>query len=299
MASTVAADFAFEPKVWQDHVRAYFDKKLVHGSVAARDTTLRDDAGAGETINFPFFKAIGAAQEPGESEGLAVDKLTDDSFSATVKEVGKAVGIKKKAFKKSAASQERIVSEITEQIGRVHAEKVDADLLAEASAAGNFHQGYLATAAGDVMNARTLNQARIVSFGDKAGDAVVCFLHSLQFLDLMNDTTSGFMKADANDPMYLVQGFMGRILGMAIVVADSVPKRGAQIGGKDAYDALMHKVNPYGFIVKQDMEMDRDYDILQREWVFTGNEWYAVKSFHGKIAAADRRTSKVSTTVST
>ena len=54
----------------------------------------------------------------------------------------------------------------------------------------------------------------------------------------------------------------------------------------------MHKMNPYGFIVKQDMELESDYDILAREWVFTSNEWYAVKSFHAEIDALDRKSLK-------
>lgn len=297
MSATVAADFAFEPKVWQDHVRAYFDRKLVYGAFALRDDTLRPDAGLGETVTFPFFKAIGAAEEPLESASLLVDNLEDDSFSCTVKEVGKAVGVKKKAFKKSGARTERIITEIQEQIARVMAEKVDGDLLAEFSAVGNYTQGYTAAAAADVLNIRNMNVGRITAFGDKSGDSVVLFMHSRQELDFLNDTTAGFLKADANDPMAMVSGFRGRILGMALVVVDTIPQ-GAVIDGKDSYHAFIHKMNPYGICIKQDMEMERDYDILKREWVATGNEWYGVKSFHGKVAALDKRTARLTTTVS-
>src|SRR3546814_7674467 len=41
-----------------------------------------------------LFKAITDAEEPEEDEALTVDKLSDDSFSATVFEVGKAVGFR-------------------------------------------------------------------------------------------------------------------------------------------------------------------------------------------------------------
>jgi hypothetical protein len=296
MGATVAADFAFEPKVWQDHIRAYFDRKLVYGAIAAKDETLKPDVGAGETVNFPFFKSIGAVQEPAESEGLAVDKLEDDSFSCVVKEIGKAVGIKKKAFKKSAARTSLIISEIQRQLGRVHAEKVDADLLTEQSTVGNYTDGFTAAAAADQMNVRNLNTAKIVAFGDKANDAVIVYMHSLSFLTLMNDTTSGFLKADANDPMAMVDGFMGRLLGMAVVVVDTIPA-GGTVDGKETKYAFIHKANPYGICVKQDMELESDYDILQREWVFASNEWYGVKSFHSKVAALDKRTARMLVTV--
>lgn len=295
MGATVAADFVFEPKVWQDHIRAYFDQKLVYGSVALRDDELK--GAPGETVNFPYFKAIGAAEEPAESDGLVVDNLEDDSFSCTVKEVAKAVGIKKKAFKKSAARTERIISEVQSQIARVMAEKVDNDLLTEMSQGSSYTQGFTATAAADVANVRNINHGRTVAFGDKANDAIVCFMHSLQYLDLLNDTTSGFLKADANDPMALVSGFMGRLLGMALVVADTIPA-GATIDGKASRHMFIHKAQPYGICIKQDMEVESDYDILAREWVFTGNEWYGVKSFHGKVAALDKRSARLTTTIS-
>jgi hypothetical protein len=297
MGATQSSDFVFEPKVWQDHIRAYFDKKLVFGRFASRDTSLTEDAGKGMTVNFPYFKAIGAAEEPAETSGLVVDNLEDDSFSCTVKEVGKAVGVKKKAFKKSAAKTSAIVDEVQRQIARVMAEKVDSDLLDEFSDSGNFTVGYLATDNLHVMNVRTLVEGKIKAFGDKSDEAIVCFMHSLQFLDLLKDSTAGFLSANTNDPMFGLEGFKGRLAGMAIVTSDQMPKEN-DIDSVDAYSAYIHKLNPYGIIQKQDMEIESDYDILQREWVFTGNEWYGVKSFHGKINSLDRKTAKVTTTLS-
>lgn len=293
MGATQSSDFQFKPKVWQDHIQAFFRRKLVYGALALQDDTLK--AQPGDTVNFPFFKKIGDAEEPAEDQGLQVDNLSDDSFSATVKEVGKAVGVKRAALIKSATSQERNFKEAQEQIARVHAEKVDRDLLVEIQTASV--QGFLAAGAGDVMTIRTLNLGRIKGFGDKHSESVATFMHSLQFLDMMNDSTAGFLKADANDPLIKVAGFEGRILGMAIITADSIPKRVGQIGGKDAYDAFIIKNNAYGILTKVDMEVDSDFDILHREWVFAGTQWYAVKNFHAKIASDDLKINKISTTV--
>lgn len=247
-AYTSAADFVFEPKVWSDHIEAYFDQMLVFGQFALRNDDLKQE-GSGLTVNFPYFKAIGAAEDADEATPLTVDKLSDDSFSATVFEVGKAVGFTKKSFKKSAASQEKIMAEAQRQIARVHAEKVDAKLYTEIKTAGSV--GYAATADGQHMNVRTLNQGKIKAFGDKQSQAAVCFMHSLQYLDLMNDTTAGFLKADANDPMSMVTGYMGRLLGMAIVINDTITKTAA--GGaftQDRYQAVICKENAYGIMKK-------------------------------------------------
>jgi hypothetical protein len=292
--STSSSDFVFEPKVWSDHIQAYFDRYLVYGAFALRNEDLKAE-GTGLTVNFPYFKAISDAEEPAEDEALTVDSLSDDSFSATVFEVGKAVGFKKKAFKKSAASSDRIMSEAQRQIARVHAEKVDKKLQAEMQT--SYTQGYLATDAAGTMNIRSLNSGKIAGFGDKHKQSEVCFMHSLQFLDLMNDTQAGFLKADASDPMYMVEGFEGRMLGMAIVTVDTVEKV-TDIDGKDAYRAMIAKENAYGIMNKQDMEMDSDKDILNREIIVTGNEWYAVKNFDRKISSLDKKLAAVTTTVS-
>lgn len=297
MAATVSTDFVFQPKVWKDHVSAYFDDKLLFGAIAMRDDTLTQAPGT--SINFPYFKQIGAVEEPAETASLSVDALSDDSFSSTVKEVGKAVGVKKKAFKVSAASTERIIQEITSQMGRRHAEKIDDDLLTEFTTLGNFVNGFTATAAAHTLNVRTVLQAKIAAFGDHQEDAIAIQMHSKQLYDLMSDSTSGFLKADANDPLYNSPGFSGRLFGMAIFVSDKMSNNGGvQIDSKDAYHAYIHKMNPYGFILKQDMEMESDYDLLNREWVFTSNQWYAVKSFHAKISSLDLKTAQMITTVS-
>lgn len=293
MPATVAADFAFTPKVWQDHIMAYFDRKLVYGAFALRDDSLT--AAPGLTQNFPYFKKIGAAQKPTEDEGLAVDNLSDDSFNVTVAELSKAVGVSKKAFKSSAARTERVIQEVQEQIGRVMAEQIDADLYTEFAA--HSKSGYAAAAAGDKMNIRTLNTGKIVAFGDKHKDSVVCFMHSLQFLDMMTDTTAGFLVANAIDPMFMVEGFEGRLGGVAIISVDTVAKNsGGQVGGKDTYDAWIHKANAYGFMVKQEMELESDYDLLHRQWVFAGDQWYGVKSFHATLGTDFLKTAKLITT---
>ena len=185
----------------------------------------------------------------------------------------------KKAFKVSAARTERIIEEITANIGRVHAEKVDSDLLAEFSAVGN--KTVVNVGAGATI--QKINQGKVTAFGDLHTDAMALQINSLDMLAIVNDNNTGFLKADANDPLIRVAGFAGRMLGMAVFEADKVTQGSCYV----------HKMDPYGFMIKQDMELESDYDILSREWVFTGNQWYAVKSFHAKIDAADLKTAEI------
>ena len=291
MTATQSVDFQYEPRVWQDHITAFFNEKLVFGATAYRDNTLQTSPGL--TVTFPYFTPIGDAEEPLETEGLQVDSIADDSFTATVKEVGKAVGIKKKAFKKSAASTDRIIEEVSMQLGRRMAEKVDTDLLNEFSGVGNFINGFTPTLAAQVMTVKRIAEAKIMAFGDRQNEAGFIHMHSRQYLDLLRDDHFAALKAE-ND--FYVEGSIGRILGMIVIVNDRIPASSV-VDGRPTYRAFMHKANAYGLHMKQEIEIETDYDILHREWVFTANQWYAVKSLHAKVNSGDLRTAEIITTV--
>lgn len=301
MGATTSSDLTFEPKIWQDHIEAYFDQKLVYGAFAFTPENKYipyDLKVGGLTVNFPYFKKISGAETPDEDESLTVDKLQDDSFSASVVEYGKAVGFKKKAIKKSTASRDVLFSEGQRQIARVLAEKLDGSLKDVSNVGGTYEAGFTATAAADVMTVKNLMKGQVKAFGDRADEAVVVFMHSLQYLDYVTDSTTGFIKADANDPFYFVKGFKGRVnQGLVIIVNDNVVKV-ANIDSKSAYRAMIHKDRSYGFMPSEDMEFDTDKDILAREEIVVATQWYAVRSFHKTIADDYFTAAGVTTTVS-
>ena len=144
------------------------------------------------------------------------------------------------------------------------------------------------TLAAELFTVKRANTLRIKVFGDKHEEAVAIYMHSRHFLDMMNDSDAGFLKADATDPMFGVPGFKGRLLGMAVILTDSATA-GAAIGGLDSFKVYVCKANPYGIAWKQDMNPEQDRDILAREWVWSATMWYGVKHFDSKISADDRR----------
>lgn len=284
--STKSTDVKFSPKVWSDHITAYFDRKMGLGQLALVDRTLM--AQPGETVNFPYFKAIGDVEEPTEDQGLAVDKLTDDSFSVTIKEVGKAVGWKDKAFRVSAAGPDKgkQEGEAQSQIARVFAEKVDKDLIATMNLAHT--PGLIATTAAQTSNIRDLYKSKIIGLGDKQDQASAIVMHSLDFMNLLTDSTAGFLHADASDPMYGTAGFMGRLVGTAVFVLDTVPQA-PNVDGKKAWYHYFLKPNAFGIYMAQDMIVEKDRDILHRENVVAATMWYGTLNLHGKVAANDYR----------
>lgn len=309
---TWAADIKFEPKTYSDHVKAYFDTKLVLGAFAVRNSDLMGE-GKGLVVNFPYYNTIGEAEEPEENEKVGIDNLTDDSFNTSVFEVAKGVGFSQKSFLSTADSKAGMIEEGMSQIGRRFAERVEKKLLEEIftysgtptgspglteASYNNMVIGYKAAKATDVMNPRIFLEARELAFGDKADETAVCFMHTLQLLDLMTDTTSGFLKADANSPWNFLGGFQGTLFGTPIIRYDGVPKASAQVANTDAYVAHFHKANAFGIIEKEDVTMTEDFDAAARKYFVVGNQWYGVKSFDRKIHSLDNKSGGIITTVS-
>lgn len=294
--TTLSTDLLFEPKVWQDHVGAYFREKLVYGQFAFNPDPSEQmkKAGSGDTIAFPYYGKISGAEKPTENVALSVDKLNDNSFSASVYEVGKALGFTDTAYVVSGDGKKGLTDEALRQMARVHAEQIDADLLEEIHT--SYVDGYVGSQATDTMSVKKLLEAKVTAFGDRAEESVVCFMHSKQGLDLMQDSGTGFLKADANDPLYGMKGFIGRMLGMAIVTVDSTKRNTDGISsGVDSYEAIFCKEKAYGFMCKQEMRFEMDRDILARKDLMASTEWYAVKNFDSKYAADDRRIGRIVT----
>lgn len=287
-----STDNVFVPQVANDHINAHFDRKMGLGQLAVMDKTL--EGAPGDTVTFPYFKKMNDAEEPDESTGLTVDKLIDDKFQVTVKEIGKAAGWSDKQRRKSGAGNGikgaggRFRDEAFSQIGQLFAEKVDKDIVTCVNANGSYKTGFTATTAADVLNVGSLLDLKIGAFGDKQDQAVAVAMHSLSFATLMKDAGTGFLKADATQPLFGAPGYQGLLLGQAVFVLDSCP-RVEDVGGKKAYAALTFKPNAFGIFMAEEMNPEEDRDILMREGIVAATMWYGVLSLHGQVAADDLR----------
>ena len=323
MAITKSTSFVFEPQIAARHVQAYFKLKLVWGMLAWRQTA-KEFAKPGKQQTFPYFNQIGAAELPGEDDTLAVDSLGDNQFSATAKEVGKAVGITDSARYESGATFAEWDAEAHRQLGRVHAERVDTDLKEEVNGAGN--RDIIANAAvsdfslqsafgtdkgindskfqNATCNIRKIHSGLIDAFGDRWGECKAIIMHSQHYKNIASDATAGFLNADANNPLFAhIPGFVGTVpswFGLAIIINDNVPKEtnltitdsAAATQAYNVYSAVYLKQDAFGLMVKQEAKAEYDRSILQRQDIMSATQWYAVKSFHKKIHAEDARIAK-------
>jgi len=288
MGATQKSDIAFVPKVWSDHILAYFDRKMGLGQLALVDKTLTGKPG--ETVTFPYWKKVGAAQKPAENESLVVDKLSDDAFSCTVYELGKAVGWNDASIRKSATGPDDAAaeSEAQRQMAQVIAEQVDADLITEISTSGKYADGFVAADANGKATVANILEGKVLGFGDKHDQAIAIAMHSLCFLDLMKDAGTAFLSAQATDPMYGAPGFQGRLLGQALFTLDSMPQL-ANVASKKTFAAYSFKANPFGIYIANDLHPEKDRDILARETIVTATMWLGILSLHAKVSASDKR----------
>ena len=322
MAITTKSDWTFDPQVASGYISAYFRERLIWAKLAwmpAGEKEFNEKTPGGK-ITFPYWGKIGAAQDKVESVAMAVDKITDNEFMAEIKAISKAVSITDAARKYSGATREELESEVHRQIGRVMAEKVDKDVLAELSLATSSDS--VENNNGDVTitstfdpatrgiddvkvrpmrcNIRNITKVLTEGFGDRRNEAKVIILHPKHYNDIETDQGAGFLKADANDPLYKLPGFVGRsnlFLGLAFFINEGVPL-GNKITVTDSagttqkfqeYKSFILKADPLGFWPKQKPLLEYARDILKSDDYVACTQWYAVKSFHKKISSQDVR----------
>ena len=137
-------------------------------------------------------------------------------------------------------------------------------------------------------------------WGDRRDEAAAVILHSAHYNCIETDVQAGFLKADANDPLYKIKGFVGRspmFWGLPFFVNDGVPTEdnvtitdsGSATQDYKVFDAVFLKKDAYGLMMKQLPKIEYDRDILKRKDIMVATQWYAVKSFHKIISTEDSR----------
>ena len=319
MAATMAANFTYVPQIAEGHISAYFRRELVIAKLAWRPGNNKFPSTPGNTITFPYWSKISAAADGVENVNVDIDNLGDASFTATAKEITKGVGITDTALKKMGATHAEWEAETHRQIARVLAEKVETDVweelnksashddlstdVAALSLASAFQgdKGANTTAYADQLcNIRKLSDGLTEAFGDKRGEAAAIILHSQHYKDIETDAQAGFLKADADDPMYKIPGFVGRAAmfwGLPFFINDNVQDAGdvriSDSGGATqdykTYNAVFLKKDAFGLMIKQMPKIEYDRNIRQRQDFMVATQWYAVRTFHKVISTDDVR----------
>lgn len=270
MAQTTSATMVV-PDVWADMVQAEFLGRTVFGQLAATRSDL--EGVPGETITFPKWNTLtDIAADASETVALVPEAMTtDDSMTATIKEIGKAVEITDKAILVSLGDP---MAEARRQLGLLIARKVDTDLQAAANA------GLAAPwIVGDGTAALSwdLMVDAISAFGDEwdPANAAGIVIHSHQRAQVLKD--DNFISADKLGSQAVIpRGVIGQIGGVNVFVSDRITVTDND-PDPDSYGALLVKRNALGLLYKRRPIVETDRDILARSTVITTNAHYAVK----------------------
>lgn len=205
---------------------------------------------AGSKLELPKYAFIGQAEEVAEGQEMTPVSLQATSEEVQVKKCGKAVDITDEAMLSAYGNP---VNEIGNQLLKAIADKIEADLYGEMRKATKEHE--VAEFGKDgVADA-------LVMFGEDIEEEMYLFVNPKHFAVLRKDPD--FVHVDKG----VITGERGMLHGCKIVVAN-------RVGEKEAF---IMKPNALALVLKRNVMVEADRDILSGKNVYCANEHYAVQ----------------------
>lgn len=260
MGETTKLGNLIDPEV----LAAYIDKKLIDNIVFAPlaevDTTLVGVAG--DTIKFPAYAYIGAASDLTEGSAISTVSLNASTVSVKVKEAGKGVEITDTAILSAYGDP---VSEIGNQLIKSIADKVDIDFLSTLGAIDSTMTKAVSTVM-DISDALEL-------YGEDIDGQKTLLVAPALYTTIRN--TKDWCPASEFSAGALVKGAVGQIFGCDIVVSNRL---------KSANKAFIIKPGAARIVLKRDVLLETDRDILRRVNVFTATKHYVTYLYNAAKA---------------
>lgn len=256
-----------DPEVLAD----FIDKKLIYNIVfaplATVDTTLVGNPG--DTIKFPSYSYIGAADDLTEGSAISTVSLNASAVSVKIKEAGKGVSITDTAILSAFGDP---VEEIASQLLKSMADKVDTDFLSTLSgiAAGMTKSS--------VSNVLDISNALELFGEDIDGQKALICSPSLY---TMIRNTKDWAPASEFAANALVRGAVGQIFGCDIMVSNRLTA---------SQNAYIVKPGALRLVLKRDTLLEADRDILNRVNVYTATKHYVTYLYNANGAIKLTRT---------
>jgi hypothetical protein len=232
---------------------AYLDVKLIDAvklsPIVNVDNTLVGQPGS--TLDLPKYKYIGIADgDIPEGQAMVPVKLQAEPEQVQVKKAGKAVSISDEAM---LAAYGDPVNEIGNQLLLAMADRIETDLYAEMAKATLTHDAA-------AFNKDAVADA-LVKFGEDIDGEMYLFIAPKDFAELRKD--KDFIHVDNG----VITGERGMIHGCRVVVSNRV--------GENA--AYIMKPGALALVMKRNVMVEADRDILKGMNVYACNEHYAVQ----------------------
>ena len=205
----------------------------------------------GSTLTLPKYAFIGLAEDVAEGENIPMANLSADTVDVTVKKAGKGVSISDEAILSAYGNPE---DEIAKQLLMAIAGKVDNDCAAE------FRKATMNVEATAFDKYVIVDM--IAKFGEDIEDDMTVMINPAHLATLRKD--KDFVEVMAGQK--IISGEMGQLFGCRIVVSNKV----------QANEAFLVKAGAVEILMKRNVAVEADRDIVNKTNVFVVDEHYAV-----------------------
>lgn len=254
------------PEVMADMVSAKLPKLIKFTPLAYVETALQGQPG--NTLTVPAWEYAGDATEVGEGQAISPDQLTTKKTTMTIKKAAKGYEITDEALLSGLGDP---LGQATYQLGLAIANKIDDDLVAVAKTATQHITETPTTLA-------AIDKAFEI-FEDEEDAQYVAIINPKDAIKLKTDVAKEWTKGSELGADMVVSGTFGEVAGVQIVRSKKVDEGKGFIVKVSPSQTQTDDANKYGAFVimlKRDVAIETDRDILKKTTVITGDEHYGV-----------------------
>ncbi|VLI40127.1 MHP [Streptococcus pneumoniae] len=254
------------PEVMADMVSAKLPKLIKFTPLAYVETALQGQPG--NTLTVPAWEYAGDATEVGEGQAISPDQLTTKKTTMTIKKAAKGYEITDEALLSGLGDP---LGQATYQLGLAIANKIDDDLVAVAKTATQHITETPTTLA-------AIDKALEI-FEDEEDARYVAIINPKDVIKLKTDVAKEWTKGSELGADMVVSGTFGEVAGVQIVRSKKVDEGKGFIVKVSPSQTQTDDANKYGAFVimlKRDVAIETDRDILKKTTVITGDEHYGV-----------------------
>ena len=232
----------------------YLDWKMMNAIKFAPLCNVNNDlvGRPGSTLTLPKYSFIGPAKEVGEGVAIEMAELSASSVDVPVKKIAKGVTVTDEAILSAYGNP---VDEVAKQLLMAIAGKVDDDCVAA------FRQ---ATLIADPVKEfdKYVIVDMMAEFGEDIEEDMVLIINPAHLAALRKD--KDFVQVMAGQT--IMSGEMGQLFGARVVVSKKCL----------ANEAFLVKAGAVEILMKRNVAVETDRDIVHKTNIFTADEHYAV-----------------------
>ena len=254
------------PEVMADMVSAKLPKLIKFTPLAYVETALQGQPG--NTLTVPAWEYAGDATEVGEGQAISPDQLTTKKTTMTIKKAAKGYEITDEALLSGLGDP---LGQATYQLGLAIANKIDNDLVEVAK-----------TATQHITETPTTLEAidkALDIFEDEEDAQYVAIINPKDATKLKTAVAKEWIKGSELGANMVVSGTFGEVAGVQIVRSKKVEEGKGFLVKVSPSQTQTDDANKYGAFVimlKRDVAIETDRDILKKTTVITGDEHYGV-----------------------